>query len=252
MKNLLIIIILLIILIGFLYLPKCNEKFNNLAPQYEKYDIEMSPKLSKNDIEDLKKGHNLMTNMLKEFDQICRNHNLKYWCIGGTLIGVIRHQGWIPWDGDIDVGMFKNDYNKLQKIIQKELPKGLWFQDHTTDKHYTSDIGKIRDLNSNYKDYKSQSWHNGLQLDIFIFNNENNEIKRNNKVMPYKIFPLKERYFENIKVYLPSDYKKYLIHYYSEKYMDFPPVKSRFPHEGRFDFNTPKWMIEKYPDLYKY
>ena len=111
-----------------------------------------------------------MTKLFREFDRICRKHNLKYWCIGGTLIGVLRHKGWIPFDGDIDVGMTQDDYSKLQKIVQSELPKGMWFQDRTTDKFYKSDIGKIRDINSNYKDYKSRATHNGMQLDIFIFN----------------------------------------------------------------------------------
>ena len=90
---------------------------------------------------------------------------------------LLRHKGWIPWDGDIDVGMMDYDYKKLQKIIQSELPPYLWFQDKTTDKFYKSDIGKIRHLHTNYKDSKSYDWHNGLQLDIMIFKNvENNMI----------------------------------------------------------------------------
>ena len=49
--------------------------------------------------------------MLKMIDKLCRENNLKYWCQGGTLIGAVRHKGWIPFDGDIDISMLEEDYN---------------------------------------------------------------------------------------------------------------------------------------------
>jgi len=133
--------ILTFILILYIQLFKKQEQFTN--------KIIMSPKLSKQDILDLKKGQNIMTHMLRIFDRICRSHNLKYWCVGGTLIGAIRHKGWVPWDGDVDVCMLKKDCNKLQKIIQKELPKNMWFQTHLNDKYWpNSGINKIKYLNA--------------------------------------------------------------------------------------------------------
>ena len=59
--------------------------------------------------------------MLKEFNRICRKYNIKYWCIGGTLIGAMRHKGWIPWDADLDIGMLKEDYLKFKKVSASEL-----------------------------------------------------------------------------------------------------------------------------------
>jgi phosphorylcholine metabolism protein LicD len=247
----LIILLLILILIFILQLSYTNftENFYN--------EIEMSPKLSEQDILDLKKGHKIITNMFREFDRICRKYNLKYWCVGGTLIGAIRHNGWVPWDGDVDVGMLEEDYNKLQKIIQKELPKNMWFQDKTTDKYYNSTIGKIRDLNTNYKDYKSQSWHNGLQLDIFIFKKDKDMLTISIKGTDIKntnyniIFPLKESIFENIKVYVPNNTKKYSIEYWGSYPPTLPPINKRFPHEGRIELMAPKWMLQKYKHLYK-
>jgi len=251
-KKILILLLFLAILILIILLNKNYEKFENSDPD-DKYSIELSPKLTKNEIEDLKRGHRIMTDMFQEFDRICRKHNLKYWCIGGTLIGAVRHKGWIPWDGDIDVGMIESDYKKLQTIIQPELPEGLWFQDKTVDEHYKSDIGKVRYLESIYKDYKDHSWHNGLQIDIFIYNeNENdNKITRYGKDIPYKIHPLKEVYFENIKVYIPFEHEKYLTHHFGEKFMEYPDINNRYPHEGRFGFYSPDWVKKKYPYLYK-
>jgi glycerol-3-phosphate cytidylyltransferase len=212
---------------------------------------------SKKELADLQKGQKIMTNMLKEFDNICRTNGLKYWCVGGTLIGTVRHKGWIPHDADIDVGMLESDYKKLQKIIQKKLSKDYWFQDKSTDKYYRSNVGKIRYLYAQYDDYKCQDWHNGLQLDIFV-NTLKNDIltpnQCNNDSQPYKynlIFPLKEIFFEDIKVYVPNQLSKYCI----DAWGGYPPpqlsISKQYPHEGRISFTVPIWMKEKYPFLYK-
>ena len=172
---------------------------------------------SKKELVNLQKGQIIMTNMLKEFDNICRTNRLKYWCVGGTLIGAVRHKGWIPHDADIDVAMLKSDYERLQNIIQKNLSKDYWFQNISTDKYYKSYVGKIRYLYAQYDDWKDESWHNGLQLDIFVFKDNHNDIL----LAPYEgkgdiksiarniIFPLKELYFDDVLVYVPNDYKKY-------------------------------------------
>lgn len=54
--------------------------------------------------------------IFKQFTKICEQHNLKYYLLGGTMLGAIRHRGFIPWDDDMDVGMPRNDYNKLLSL----------------------------------------------------------------------------------------------------------------------------------------
>lgn len=56
--------------------------------------------------------------LLKSFDEICRKNDIKYWFRGGSLLGVIRHGGFIPWDDDIDLGITRNDMYKLQEILE--------------------------------------------------------------------------------------------------------------------------------------
>ena len=64
--------------------------------------------------------------LLKIFDSICSKYNIGYWLDGGTLLGSVRHKGFIPWDDDIDIGMLREDYNKIINILQKELPEDLF------------------------------------------------------------------------------------------------------------------------------
>ena len=154
--------------------------------------------LSSEERSDLKKGQSIMTNMFKEFDNICRMNGLKYWCVGGTLIGAVRHKGWIPHDADIDVAMLRPDFEKLKSVIQQTISKDFWFQDKSTDSHYKSNISKIRYLYAIYGDDKSENWHNGIQLDIFVNDFENGILTPlfcNNDSQPCRydiIFPLKE------------------------------------------------------------
>lgn len=70
-------------------------------------------------VENIRDTQNLMLPVLVFIDKICREHNLRYSLAYGTLIGAIRHKGFIPWDDDIDILMPRPDYEKLQNIIKK-------------------------------------------------------------------------------------------------------------------------------------
>ena len=63
-----------------------------------------------------------MKEMLKVLDGICRKHDIPYWIASGTLLGCMRHGGFIPWDDDLDVEMLRSDYKRLLRILPSELP----------------------------------------------------------------------------------------------------------------------------------
>jgi len=67
--------------------------------------------------------------VLKEIDDICIRHNIEYFADWGTLLGAIRHGGFIPWDDDLDIGMKRMDYERFLKIVAKELPRGWRFRE---------------------------------------------------------------------------------------------------------------------------
>ena len=71
--------------------------------------------------------------LLSEFDRVCTKYNIKYFACGGTLLGAIRHHGFIPWDDDIDLAMARKDYEKLCEVAPKEFVHPYFFQTEYTD-----------------------------------------------------------------------------------------------------------------------
>jgi len=112
-----------------------------------------------------------MLRMLKIIDYLCRKHNLHYWLCFGTLLGAIRHKGFIPWDDDLDICMMREDYEKFIKIAQKEFPDDLFIQTRETDPlyDYLPLPCKVRDKKSLIiaEGMTDKKYHQGLFVDIF-------------------------------------------------------------------------------------
>ena len=86
----------------------------------------------------------LLLGYLLEVDRICKKHNITYYLGGGTLLGAARHQGFIPWDDDVDIMMLREDYDKFLKVAGQELPEGIILQDPKKDKNYYYCYAKLR------------------------------------------------------------------------------------------------------------
>lgn len=116
---------------------------------------------------DIDKIHSRLLIMMEEFHKICEKHSLKYYIVGGTCIGAMRHKGFIPWDDDVDIAMPREDYDKLETIDwSKESNKlELKYYKNTSKSpiHYIKVIDKTTTLiESRYHNYVE-----GLYLDIF-------------------------------------------------------------------------------------
>lgn len=110
--------------------------------------------------------------LLYVFDAICKEYNLTYFLGGGTLLGAMRHSGFIPWDDDLDVGMPMKDYKKFLKIAPKVLPKDVLLQTPKTNPHTAIPFSKLRDAYSFYYEMRpdiATSDFAGIYLDIFPY-----------------------------------------------------------------------------------
>ena len=88
--------------------------------------------------------------LLSVFDEICQTYGLQYWIDYGTLLGAMRHGGFIPWDDDIDVSMPMHDYLKFIKIAKDVLPKSILLQDMAKVPNAKFRYAKLRDRSSFY------------------------------------------------------------------------------------------------------
>lgn len=119
----------------------------------------------------------VLVGYLLEFDRICRKNNIKYFLGGGTLLGAVRHGGFIPWDDDADIMMLREDYDKFLEVAQEELPDGFTLQTSKTDKYCHYPFAKIRIDNTMFATKYSKThskMNNGMAFDIFAHDNTAN------------------------------------------------------------------------------
>ena len=126
-------------------------------------------------VEDLKKVQLAQLDLLLEFDRICRLHNINYYLIGGSALGAVRHSGFIPWDEDIDVGMYSRDFEHFLEVCNRELNEEYFLQSFETDLAYTGQFAKIRVNNTTFLEVEpsdaNPKMHHGIFIDIFPLDN---------------------------------------------------------------------------------
>lgn len=108
-------------------------------------------------------------NILKCFINICEKKNLRYYLIGGSLLGAVRHGGFIPWDDDIDVAMPREDYELFLNEAPQYLPKYYFIQTFKTDPYYPNNYMKIRDSRTTFLEsaVKHLKMNHGVFIDVF-------------------------------------------------------------------------------------
>ena len=111
-----------------------------------------------------------MLDILREVTQLCDRNRIEYWLDSGTLLGAVRHGGFIPWDDDIDICIRLKDMPRFEEAARRELPEHLFLQTPSTDPEVRLPICKVRDVNSlivEAGDDFSKSYAKGLYVDIF-------------------------------------------------------------------------------------
>lgn len=121
--------------------------------------------------------------MLIEVDRICRKYDIKYSLDGGTLLGAIRHNGFIPWDDDADVVMLRSEYIKFYEACKSELDsKRFFLQEYRTDKAYRWGYSKMRRQGTVFlrEGQEHVKCNQSVFIDIFIYDNVPNNIMMRN------------------------------------------------------------------------
>lgn len=125
------------------------------------------------DDDTLKRVQKLELSILKDFINVCEKHNLTYFALAGTGIGALRHKGFIPWDDDIDVGLPRNDYEKLLTVFQKEYSQKYTVGNAETLQNYPLMTSRIMIKGTKFVDesLKNLDCELGIFLDVYALDN---------------------------------------------------------------------------------
>lgn len=115
--------------------------------------------------------HRLQLGIAGEIRKICAANDIRYFIIAGTLLGAVRHKGFIPWDDDMDIGMLRPDYERFLIAASQELPSDLFLQTWHSDKGFGLPIAKVRKNGTRIIESASENavHHKGIFVDIFPF-----------------------------------------------------------------------------------
>ncbi|MCM1506134.1 MAG: LicD family protein [Ruminococcus flavefaciens] len=122
--------------------------------------------------------HQVDIAIVKEVVAICRKYNLRYYMLGGTMLGAVRHKGFIPWDDDIDLGLPRKDYDKFLEVAPKHLSAHLKMVNYHTDPNYHYYITRILDTETKVIEERigNDNKFTNASIDIFPIDGTPNNI----------------------------------------------------------------------------
>lgn len=176
----------------------------------------------------LKKTQLRLLHMAKTIRNILENHNIPYFITYGTLLGAVRHEGFIPWDDDFDFYLFEDSYDKAMQVLEEYLPSDLFLENEKTEKLYFHGWSHVKDCNSVTEcelfPQDSAYTHRGISIDLykayikpassakqFLFDHHLAYLKRR-----YSKGLLDKEDFENRIETLKSDFNKEMQRHSSE------------------------------------
>lgn len=141
---------------------------------------------------DMKKLWAIQLDLLEKFIEVCDKHGLKYFASYGTLLGAVRHKGFIPWDDDIDITMPRGDLEKLKVIANHEFKEPYFFQTSENDpEHFMGGIYRLRNTNTTHIDIMNlgHSCNQGCFIDITALDNIcDNKKKRKKQIKKIEFY----------------------------------------------------------------
>jgi hypothetical protein len=162
---------------------------------------------------------------VRRISHVLRQHNLQHWPVGGTLIGCLRHQGPIPWDDDVDLGILDDEFDEVGRVLKEEYGKNIKFYHELTKPMF-------RMWKLHFKDLP------GVYVDLFSFKNKNGRVKMagnfnsfiyGGEVTPSNwVFPLKANAlrFGTVQLDAPADADR-MCEFFAPGYMNMYVIHAR-------------------------
>ena len=150
---------------------------------------------------ELEKLHSCQLLLANEVKRICQKHNIKYFMIAGTLLGAVRHKGFIPWDDDMDFAIMRSEYGRFLEACKTDLGEDFLLQEMFSDKFYGLPMAKLllKGTTLVERSASKNKAFKGIYIDVFPYDNIPNDIKlqkKHNKKLYFlkRIFLAKQHY----------------------------------------------------------
>ncbi len=182
----------------------------------------------------IKSLQNVCLEILKEVDRVCRKYSILYWLEGGTMLGAVRHRGFIPWDDDLDIAMFREDYDRFCEIAPQELKSGYFLQTFNIHKGIFIDIfpvDKMPKTTAKIKRHRLYLW--------FLFRLYFQTGKNTVPVSPFLSKPGLKFLLKSVKIN-----KDKLYNYINKVY-------TKYNTDKEYDYTASWTMAQKFNWLYK-
>lgn len=187
---------------------------------YVKLLIESSDYMKEINIDELKK---IQFNILDDINNFCKENKIKYWIDCGTLLGAVRHAGYIPWDDDIDIGMLRDDYDKFLKLYNTKNSRYRLMAAELTNDYYFQ-FGKVVDTKTLLYEPDENGIKGAVYVDVFVYDNapdDDNKLKKMfdkrdlyHKLRIAQIYP---------DLYDKTSFKKRIFRFFLSIYLKFLP-----------------------------
>lgn len=154
----------------------------------------------------LRQNQEELLEMLIDIAKICDENNIQWWLSSGTLLGAARHEGFIPWDDDVDIVMMRKDAKRLEKILLKMESDKYVYQTMRSDIEYTNNFGKFRKRGESVAIYGGRYKYlnyKGKFLDVFSIEKTSYFASRAAKVI--------YRNFEHVSIYIKTKWLRHLV-----------------------------------------
>lgn len=182
---------------------------------------------------EMKKVWAVELDLLNEFIRVCREYDIRFFAAGGTILGTVRHKGFIPWDDDIDLMMFRRDYNRLCEIAPKAFQHPYFFQTEETDPGSYRGHAQLRNCETTgileLERNSKRSFNQGIFIDIFPLDNiPDNSLEKQTHMDLVRCY--RKKYLHNLRWLFPLKFRKNIILLVIDRFISWVYSKDKICH----------------------